>query len=93
MARFGVPAGLPMRARLSVVFVAVLAMVLSLTVVVPAQAAVTTPGGFTSLTASRLLDTRTGLGAPKAAVAPGGTVHLQVAGIGGVPGSGCRRWC
>jgi hypothetical protein len=88
MARFGVPAYVPMRAQLSVVFAAVLAMVLSLTVVVPAQAAVSTQGGFTSLTASRVLDTRTGLGAPKAAVAAGGTVHLQVAGIGGVPSSG-----
>src|SRR5450631_1576152 len=51
-------------------------------------AAVPTPGGFTSLVPSRLVDTRTGLGAPKAAVAPGGTVHLTVAGVGGVPNSG-----
>jgi hypothetical protein len=34
------------------------------------------------------LDTRTGVGASKAAVAAGGTVHLQVAGLGGVPDSG-----
>jgi hypothetical protein len=33
-------------------------------------------GAFGSLTPSRLLDTRTGVGATKAAVAAGGTVHL-----------------
>jgi hypothetical protein len=48
----------------------------------------TLEGTFGSLVPSRLLDTRTGLGAPKAAVAAGGTVHLQVAGIGGAPSSG-----
>src|SRR5665811_1961762 len=48
----------------------------------------TVEGTFGSLTATRVLDTRTGLGAPKAAVAAGGTVHLQVAGMGGVPSSG-----
>src|ERR1035437_349915 len=53
-----------------------------------ASAAVTTPGGYTSLTPSRLLDTRTGVGAPAGAVAAGGTVHLQVTGRGGVPASG-----
>ncbi|NMM23589.1 MAG: hypothetical protein HHJ11_08845, partial [Phycicoccus sp.] len=50
--------------------------------------AVTTPGGFTSLAPARLLDTRTGVGAAKVAVAAGGTVHLQVTGRGGVPASG-----
>jgi hypothetical protein len=34
------------------------------------------------------LDTRAGVGAAKVAVAAGGTVHLQVAGRGGVPASG-----
>jgi alpha-tubulin suppressor-like RCC1 family protein len=68
---------------------AVLSMVLSLAVVTPAPAAtVTTPGGFTSVAPSRLLDTRNGTGAPKVAVAKGGVVHLQVAGRGGVPTSG-----
>ena len=47
-----------------------------------------TPGGFTSLAPARLLDTRYGVGAPKAAVVAGGTVHLQVAGKGGVPATG-----
>jgi hypothetical protein len=55
---------------------------------VSASAAVSTPGGFTPLSVSRLLDTRTGVGAPKAPVAAGGTVHLQVTGPGGVPASG-----
>jgi hypothetical protein len=45
-------------------------------------------GTFGSLVPSRVLDTRTGLGAPKTAVAAGGMVHLQVAGTGGVPSSG-----
>ena len=47
-----------------------------------------TPGGYISLTPSRLLDTRNGTGAPNAAVAAGATVHLQVTGRGGVPTSG-----
>src|SRR5665648_515727 len=55
---------------------------------VSASAAVSTPGGFTSLSPSRLLDTRAGVGAPKAPVSPGGTVHLKVTGRGGVPAFG-----
>ncbi|NMM25399.1 MAG: hypothetical protein HHJ11_18335 [Phycicoccus sp.] len=53
-----------------------------------AAMAVTTPGGFASLAPFRLLDTRSGVGAAKVAVAAGGTVHLQVTGRGGVPASG-----
>jgi hypothetical protein len=48
----------------------------------------TLPGTFGSLAPSRLLDTRFGNGAAQAAVAAGGTVHLQVTGRGGVPASG-----
>src|SRR5665648_485821 len=55
---------------------------------VSASAAVSIPGGFTSLSPSRLLDTRAGVGAPKAPVVAGRTVALQVAGRGGVPASG-----
>ena len=66
----------------------VLAMVSPLGAMSAAQAGVRTPGVFTSLAPSRLLDTRIGVGAPKALVAAGGTVHLQVAGRGGVPASG-----
>jgi hypothetical protein len=54
----------------------------------PAAVAVSTPGGFTSLAPSRLLNTLAGVGAPKVAVAAGRTVHLQVTGRGGVPISG-----
>ncbi|WP_270889841.1 GH12 family glycosyl hydrolase domain-containing protein [Pedococcus sp. 5OH_020] len=43
------------------------------------------PGTFKPVTPTRLLDTRTGVGAPAAAVGPGGTLHLQVDGRGGVP--------
>lgn len=42
-------------------------------------------GYFDPVTPSRLLDTRAGTGAPKAAVAPHGVIDLTVAGRGGVP--------
>ena len=45
----------------------------------------TVPGAFVSLNPARLLDTRVGNGAPKAAVAANGTVDLQVTDRGGVP--------
>ncbi len=45
-------------------------------------------GALMALVPSRLLDTRYGIGAPRAAVPPGGTVVLQVTGRGGVPPSG-----
>src|SRR3954468_24456705 len=51
-------------------------------------AATTAPGTLTSLPPARLLDTRSGVGAPAAAVAPSTAVALQVAGRGGVPSSG-----
>lgn len=40
---------------------------------------------YTALDPVRLLDTREGLGAPKAPVGPGGVVDLQVTGTNGVP--------
>ncbi|MEO6204827.1 MAG: fibronectin type III domain-containing protein, partial [Mycobacteriales bacterium] len=43
---------------------------------------------FAGLSPTRLLDTRSGLGAPAAPVAPKGTLVLQVTGQGGVPASG-----
>jgi YVTN family beta-propeller protein len=46
------------------------------------------PGGFTAVTPARILDTRSGLGAPAAKVGPDGTIELQVAGRGGVPATG-----
>ena len=51
-------------------------------------AAAATGGLFTSLPPRRLLDTRSGLGAPAAKVGPDATLHLQVGGRGGVPSTG-----
>ena len=48
----------------------------------------TAAGAFASLAPFRLLDTRDCTGATKAAVTPGGSVSLQVAGTDGIPSSG-----
>jgi Tol biopolymer transport system component len=48
----------------------------------------TASGSYVPMSPSRLLDTRSGLGAPKAAVAGNHVVDLQVTGRGGVPASG-----
>ena len=53
-----------------------------------AAAPAAAPGSFVPLTPSRLLDTRSGIGAVKAAVAEASTLTLQVTGRGGVPSSG-----
>lgn len=45
-------------------------------------------GTFTSVAPARLLDTRTGAGAPAGTVAAGGVVSFAVAGQGGVPSVG-----
>ncbi|MEV0979706.1 FlgD immunoglobulin-like domain containing protein [Streptomyces sp. NPDC049915] len=45
-------------------------------------------GTYEPVSPARILDTRSGLGAPKAKVGPGGTVTLQVTGRGGVPATG-----
>ncbi len=47
-----------------------------------------TPGGFYPLVPSRVLDTRIGLGAPKAQLCANQTITVQIAGQGGVPSSG-----
>ena len=64
--------------RLSLALTAVLTVTAGLLVgLAPvAQAAPTAPGAFVPSTPSRVLDTRTGVGAPRAAVAPGGTLTL-----------------
>src|SRR5690348_1727511 len=55
----------------------------------PAPAAVpASPSQLVSVSPKRVLDTRSGLGAPKAAVSPGRALTLQVAGRGGVPSTG-----
>jgi len=43
---------------------------------------------FVSVAPTRVMDTRTGVGAPKARPAPLAVVTLQVAGVGGVPDAG-----
>jgi GH25 family lysozyme M1 (1,4-beta-N-acetylmuramidase) len=48
----------------------------------------TTAGAFTALNPTRVLDTRTGNGAPEKAVAPWNKVTLRVTGLHGVPASG-----
>lgn len=45
-------------------------------------------GGFNAITPARLLDTRTGNGAPAVKVGPGETVELQVTGRGVIPAAG-----
>ncbi len=45
-------------------------------------------GLYVPVSPSRVLDTRTGLGAPQAALAQGASVDLVVAGAGGVPATG-----
>ena len=45
-------------------------------------------GTYVPVKAGRILDTREGNGAPAGKIGPGGTVHLQVTGRGGVPASG-----
>ncbi len=43
------------------------------------------PGAYGAVAPTRLLDTRTGVGAARTAVAPGGSVVVQISGRGGVP--------
>ena len=45
----------------------------------------TAPGAFVGLTPARVLDTRSGVGAPKGPARAGIPIHLTVAGRGGVP--------
>lgn len=45
-------------------------------------------GALSPMTPSRLLDTRTGIGAPIGAVGPGSVTRLQVAGRAGMPATG-----
>jgi hypothetical protein len=48
----------------------------------------TAAGAFASLSPARIVDTRSGVGAPVAPVAAGGTLTFSAAGAGGVPASG-----
>jgi hypothetical protein len=49
---------------------------------------VTIPGGFVGMPPGRLLDTRSGVGAPLGEVAAGGVVNLQVTDALGIPATG-----
>jgi hypothetical protein len=53
-----------------------------------ARAAAPDAGSFTALSPARILDTRTGNGAPQQAVAAGHTVAVPLTGRGGVPATG-----
>ncbi|MEU9146260.1 hypothetical protein [Streptomyces sp. NPDC048349] len=57
----------------------------TLTVTPPASSG---QGTYKPITPTRLMDTREGLGVPKAKVGQGGTVTLQVTGTAGIPASG-----
>src|SRR5947209_6406970 len=48
----------------------------------------TVAGAFQSVPPARVLDTRTGLGAPKAFVPAGSSVAVQIDGKGGIPSTG-----
>ncbi|MET9622784.1 FlgD immunoglobulin-like domain containing protein [Streptomyces sp. NPDC006464] len=48
----------------------------------------TAGSAFQSLTPTRFMDSRSGLGVPRAKIGSGGTARLQVAGVNGVPASG-----
>lgn len=68
-----------------ILVIALLVLVVS---TLPAEAA-TTPGStYFPLTPARLLDTRTGTGAPQAPLGPNSSLDLTVAGVGGVPATG-----
>lgn len=45
----------------------------------------TAPGGFVPVPGKNLVDTRSGVGAPKASIAAGGSITVQVAGQAGIP--------
>jgi hypothetical protein len=47
-----------------------------------------TGSALTTLRPTRILDTRSGVGSPKAKIGAGGTAHLTVAGVGGIPSTG-----
>ncbi|MHA3701003.1 fibronectin type III domain-containing protein [Jatrophihabitans sp. YIM 134969] len=76
------------RPVLLVVLAAVVAALVGTVTATPAAAAPpvpSTPGAFVGLTPSRVLDTRSGLGAPQAPAVGGRALHVSVAGRGGVP--------
>ena len=77
-----------MSSRRSLVLLVCLALMGLFAPATTAQAAVPQKGTYHPLTASRLLDTRTGVGATKQPLGAAKTLQLTVAGRGGVPSSG-----
>ena len=75
------------RSTHSLLMVALLALVSVITMATGMQP-VTAAGGYTALTPARVLDTRTGVGAPKARVGAGSHIDLKVTGTNGIPESG-----
>ena len=55
---------------------------------VPSNSVVPGRGQYYALPPARILDTRSGLGAPAGRVGPGGKLDVQITGQGGVPSSG-----
>src|SRR5664279_4415802 len=85
------------RVLIAVLALAVVGAVIAPAAVEPVAAAVTNtpvagapvaPGGFGSVAPLRVLDTRSGTGAPAAAVRAGATPAAKVTGPGGVPATG-----
>ena len=75
------------------VLIAVLALAVGGVVIAPVTntavaGAPSAAGGFGSVAPLRVLDTRSGTGAPAAAIRAGGTVAVKVTGQGGVPATG-----
>ena len=54
----------------------------------PARAEIAAVGDFYAVSPTRVLDTRSGLGAPAHPVGAGGVVQVQLGGVAGVPASG-----
>jgi len=65
-----------------------LVIVAGLGAAAPSHAAPTAPGAYRTLSPARLLDTRTGIGAPAVKIPARGTLRLQVTGRGGVGATG-----
>lgn len=77
-----------MNQRRSLALLLCLALMTLLAPATSAEAIVLQKGTYHPLTSARLLDTRSGLGAPNAPLGAGQTLQLTVAGRGSVPTSG-----
>jgi hypothetical protein len=75
-------------AGMTAIAAALLAIPPSAVSAAPTPAVAGAGGTYYPLAPTRILDTRSGTGAPTGAVGAGGVVHLQVDGVGGVPASG-----